>query len=578
MKNIKRPILVVLIGYIIGIIWGLYLSNLSIALFYLLFIIFYFIIKKFLSNIFYKLKFCRILRIFVSRNVILIILISSIISNSIILINNDRYENLYKNIKEERMIATVISDKTEKQYVNVYTIRIENINNNNNNFKGTKLLLKVKKNINIKYGDVVEFLGEYKEPNTKRNFGGFDYKEYLKSEKIFGIVENKDKIKIIKNDNIGFLYRFSNEIKNKIKYNVSQSFDNKTGSLLIGIILGDKDDITPEIIEDFKNSNLYHILAVSGAHISYLSIGVLTFLRKVKAGKKFSSLALIFILIFYMFITGFSPSVVRASIMGIVVLIASLINKEKDLINSISISLLIILISNPYSVMNLGLLLSYGGTIGIVLYSSRINSFLNKRFNKKDKKIKKSIISSLSVVLSAQIFIIPISLVNFNILNFNYFVSNILAGYIIGPIIILGFLFVIISIIINKFAIIIAYPLNLLLKILISISYFSSKIPNTFFYIITPSIFLVILYYLLIFFNYISYLINTKRKNTFLYIIKRKIISKQNIKKLFLVVLIISIFINLFKIIPGNLIIHFIDVRTRGCNIYNYTTKKEYFN
>ena len=87
--------------------------------------------------------------------------------------------------------------------------------------------------------------------------------------------------------------------------------------------MGYKDEISDEIQENFKESSISHILAVSGLHVSYIIISVSKSLEKI-LGKRTSKITTIFIIILYMFITNFSPSVVRAGLMGIISIVAKL--------------------------------------------------------------------------------------------------------------------------------------------------------------------------------------------------------------------------------------------------------------
>ena len=158
-----------------------------------------------------------------------------------------------------------------------------------------------------------------------------------------------------------------------------------------------------------------------------------------------------------MFITNFSPSVTRAGIMGIIMLFSKIIYKKNDIYTSIAISLFIMLIYNPFLIQNLGLLLSYGGVIGIITFNKSILRFLdniqikNKLYKYKIRpKIKKyidKIKEIISISISVQIFILPIILCNLNTFNPYFLISNLIINIIIGPILILGFFYIILILI-----------------------------------------------------------------------------------------------------------------------------------
>ena len=292
------------------------------------------------------------------------------------------------------------------------------------------------------------------------------------------------------------------------------------------------------------------MLAVSGAHISYLITG-LSFLLS-KTGKKFRKITTIVFLIFFMGLTRFTPSVQRASFTSILLLIASLIHRKSDSYTSLAFSLLIMLIYNPYSIFDIGLQLSYGGTIGIILFQSKISKWLYTKFNLQNKSDKKSlikyIIDMLTVSISANIVIIPIMIVQFNNLSLTFWISNILAGPLLGFIIILGFLTYLISIISMKVAVIPAFLLKNIINIFIFIAEICSKLPFSSITVITPSTFEILLYYIAVFAMF-----NLEKV--------KEIAKKHKPKKIVIITLIfILIVVNVVTSINRPLRVYFIDV------------------
>ena len=151
----ERPILIVVIGYIIGILWELYLKTISIALFIVFLIIIYIVLK----NIKIKLKnknIIKYIKLIISNKILIILIISMILANIITKYKNNDYENKYKIIKKSNFIAVVISDKKEKEYSEQYKIKIEEIDKNKK-YRNTNLLLNIKKGQELKYGDKIKF-------------------------------------------------------------------------------------------------------------------------------------------------------------------------------------------------------------------------------------------------------------------------------------------------------------------------------------------------------------------------------------------------------------------------------------
>jgi competence protein ComEC len=195
-------------------------------------------------------------------------------------------------------------------------------------------------------------------------------------------------------------------------------------------------------------------------------MGVNILLKKF-LGKRKTKIIIIVVLLLYMLITGFSSSLFRASLMGILVILSEILYRKNDIWNSISISLFILLIYNPFLITNVGLQFSYLGTIGIILFNKTIlNIFKRKKENSITLKIKEM----LSVTISAQIMILPIMIYHFNIFSVYFFISNLFVSIIIGPIIILGSVTIILSFFLEPIAEILFCILEIAIKLLLSVT------------------------------------------------------------------------------------------------------------
>ena len=554
----ERPLLIAVIGYIIGILWGLYFEF-SIVLCYILIFAIYYILKQFLkSNQKHKFRllslnrYFRYLKLIISKKVIFIFIIISSISNLIVSYKNNQYENTFLNGENIQIEAIVVSKKIEKQYYDLYKVKLLDSRNLN-------LYIQVnKKNEKLEYGDRVKLEGQFKKPSEQRNYGGYDDSKYLKTLKVVGRVK-VNKIDIVKKKQMNYILQLANEIKEKIQEKIESNFNKEHSAILKGLLLGDTSNIQEETKEQFQTANISHVLAISGMHINYIVIGIITVFKKI-IGKRKSKIMTILILIFYTFITGFSPSIARAVIMAIIIIGGEIIYRKSDTANSIAISLLIILLYNPFLILNIGLQLSYIATIGIILFHKSFfkidngNQVKNKKFN----KIKEIVTISLSV----QIAILPISLHYFNYISIYFILTNLLVSIIIGPLIILGFL----SIISNLFVI----PVNIGLEALNFVTKFS-KLPFSKIYFPTPNIIVIILYWISILITKQIYLIyhknhltaTDKRVKNLIALFRYRFHLKK--KRNIIAICIIFIIALIISIQPKDLKIHFVDVGQGDC-------------
>ena len=478
----------------------------------------------------------------------------ALIGNTQVLYLKNKYLEIYKDDKSIiSATAVVIKGPSEGEYNYKYTVKART-----GKYKNKKFIVYInKKNKKLlEYGDLIEIKGEYSAPEVARNYKGFDYSQYLKTLNIYGTIKVEES-KIINKNQLSPILISINNIKEKMIDNANRNMPKRTANLLLGILIGERDNIQEDIIESFRTANLSHILAVSGAHTSYIILGITYLISKSKTPKRIGYIITIINLLIFIIITGASYSVVRACIMAIVVIGAKICYRKENFFTSICISLIIILIQNPFAINDIGLKLSFMGTTGIVIFNKSITNFFIKL------KIKQKIAEVLSVTFSAQLMIMPITILNFNTISLTFFISNILASPLLGIIIIFGFISIFISSILNPISKILFLILHIFLELLILVSKVTEKIPGSSILVKTPNILFAIVYYILIlFFNYFFVIKQNPTRRFHKKIIK--IITIKNIKNAFKVIavvfLIMLLLTRIVRIINPTLKIYFIDV------------------
>lgn len=530
----KRPIIIILISYIVGILGGLYVNSIAFFCFIMIIEIGFVCIRK-INN-----KYFRFLRRFLKGYTELLILISMTFGFLYTNILEQKYDTIYEAEGEIEEHCIVIAEKEPKEYKDLYKVKIVNSKNSARN--GTKLYIRVNKKTNIEVGDMLLINGTYLEPDVARNERGFNYKEYLKTLEIYGTVEINH-YKVIKKGRINKLILYTARLKEILKSNISKVIkkaENK--NLLIAMILGDTEDLSEELKTDFLNSNLYHILSVSGGQVSNIIIGITILFRLLKIHKKIMDILCVVILIEFMFLTGLTPSIIRACIMCIISLISGLILKRYDIANSLGISLLIILINNPFAINSLSVLLSYFGFLGIIV----LGSFTIKEVNKVIKNnILRYILNIVISSVAAQILIFPIILYIFGTISLTFIFSNLLIIPLSTVITIIGLFIMICPLQIFGFV-------EPLIELTINIVGFFSNIGISKIYCIIPNIKEIITYYVMSL--YLYYML----RRDYIYKIKHFF---RKYKKIIVIILLLSIGTSyIYKNIPKDLYINFIDV------------------
>lgn len=266
-------------------------------------------------------------------------------------------------------------------------------------FKNEKELNNIKDT--IKLGSSITVNGNLVQPSKNTIPNTFNYKEYLYNKHIYWTVNIKS-IKL-NNDNISFIYRIKNAFITRLNKFTSNEY-------LYAFILGDKNYIDSDTYEKFSNNGVTHLFAVSGMHVSFLVLAIEFFLNKFKVNSKITSSLIISFLIFYMFLIGFTASVVRASLLYILLLINKKLNINIKGIFVLYILFLFLLIINPFYIYDLGFIYSFLTTFGLMLFSKKISgNYLTKL---------------LKVSFIAFIFSLPVTLYNFYEFNLLTVLNN----------------------------------------------------------------------------------------------------------------------------------------------------------
>lgn len=168
------------------------------------------------------------------------------------------------------------------------------------------------------------------------------------------------------------------KILNRLKDNLHKFLSNQNAELVFSAIIGDKTELGGDVYSSYRGAGVAHLLAVSGLHIGLVVAIITWLLKRLKANSIFSIIVIGILLLGYCYLCGFTHSVVRASVMSLVLSGAFLMFSEPDMMSSMAFSGIVILILQPYAVNNISALLSYGCVVGIAMLFKPINNFLIK--------------------------------------------------------------------------------------------------------------------------------------------------------------------------------------------------------
>ncbi|MDF4730729.1 ComEC/Rec2 family competence protein, partial [Vibrio parahaemolyticus] len=162
------------------------------------------------------------------------------------------------------------------------------------------------------------FDGERKEPQIARNFHGFNYRDYLYKQNIHFILE-ATYISECRKTSLS-LVQWILLLRQQAILGVTEMFPEQSGAFMNALLFGDRQQMTFEVEGQYQQFGLVHLLAISGSHIVLLMVIVYFILLRSGVTREIATVCLIFFIPIYMILAGASPSVIRASITGVLML------------------------------------------------------------------------------------------------------------------------------------------------------------------------------------------------------------------------------------------------------------------
>ena len=389
------------------------------------------------------------------------------------------------------VIGTICSDGEDKDSYWQYYMKSNYINGGKIR---SRILLKSKEK--MEYGSKIQIKAKMEVPKGPRNSGLFDYRKYLMEKNVY-IIADSENIVYLQKENIFIIERLSHFIRDKVREFTELTLKPKEAGILNALIIGDKSGIDENLQECYKKAGIVHILVVSGGHVGFIIILLSFVLSLFKLNPNIFKIICIFGLIFYIFITGASVSVLRAGVGIIILLIAGLIGRQNDGITTIFLVSLIVLINNPNILFSISFLLSFGGALGIMICYPKIEKWLIK--------LPSKLREPLSLTICAQLFVTPIILYKFNVLYLGGFISNIFVLSLAGIIMMGGIVLFIVYLFIPLITFLPMKILSLIVMTMNKIAEFFGNIDFFVHYEVTPTLISIVLYYLLLLYVFIGF-------------------------------------------------------------------------
>lgn len=233
------------------------------------------------------------------------------------------------------------------------------------------------------------------------------------------IENNRVEMAILKEEKVETKIRdFLNNKVDKVGSDFSYEFQN----FIKAVLLGRKEGISEEIRKKFNYTGTSHILVISGLHIGIIIFSILALLKRLPYQMRYGLAGVI--LTAYCYGVGFTPSVQRAYIMGILFLAAKIFYEEREMTKALMVAFMVSNFINPYAIRSISYQMSYLALTGILFLDPKVKEYLGQILPKKLMKYK--VVNFLILSFSIQIILIPIFLYYFRVLPLFSFIPNLI--------------------------------------------------------------------------------------------------------------------------------------------------------
>ena len=352
---------------------------------------------------------------------------------------------------------------------------------------------------NLNIGDTYKITGKLRPPFKASNPSQFDYARYLRNFSTYTTFYANKSDSIELTEPLSPKWKFLqslNNVRNQIIETHSHYLKSPNLEILGGIVFGDDAVAPPDYIKaSFVNSGLLHILAASGMNVAFIYGFWYFILRRLRVPFKITVISGMAVVILYTLMTGLGPSVIRAALMLLFILIGKLIDRDAHSVSLLSLVAALMLLYNPAYINDVGFQLSFLVTFGLLVSADAvINKF-------RHSKIPDWLSAGVLIPIIAQIWVAPIQMFYFNTFSTYSVFANVSIMPFLSIISFGGFVSSVLAIFtpIAKYVCFISdFILKYLLDALVWISNFYSHLPHSLLTTTHPSICQILFYYVII--------------------------------------------------------------------------------
>ncbi len=294
----------------------------------------------------------------------------------------------------------------------------------------------------LRPGDRITCSGLLQERSRPRNPGEFDYGRYLELNDIGGIIRTGPTDSLVCSVAAGGvgLGTFVSSAQRWLYAVFDTLHPPDHAAFLKGVVLGFRAQISEDVKQSFMETGTIHILAVSGSNVAVVALAFTAVLGFSRLSRRLRAVGTAMGILFYMLVTGSSPSVVRATIMALLVLGATMAERRTDVYNALAAAAVVLLLWNPLTLFDVGFQLSFAAVWSLVYFYPILESVVRKipeRFE--EIKAMDAGLKLFAVSLAAQIGTLPFTVYYFNRISIIGIVANLVVVPVSGLNVLVGF-------------------------------------------------------------------------------------------------------------------------------------------
>lgn len=406
-------------------------------------------------------------------------------------LNNDL--SYYAPIENIKLEGTVINEPKIDQNKISFELQPDLVTNPYIFLTNGKSIVNIYQNdLDINYGDKIEIEGNLDLPPNAYNPDEFSYRNYLEQQGIFSYIV-ADNINILERNTKKDFNSFIINIRKKLLSTLNNSMPKDAVNIIGSLVFGAKaTPVSKDIRDNFTELGLAHVLAASGMQISLIMSAGLLIIRFSRFNKLVGICLIIVSILFYMAMTGLPPSILRAGLLNIIILLIQYKRETPDTYKLLFLVSFIILLFNPLILYDVGFQFSVLATFGLL--------YISKPLEDKLTFIPTPLASVISMIIAAQVMVLPLQIYHFGQFSFLFLISNLIAVLFINLLTYLSIITIFLGLIIPFIANITGSILYYILNIFLGIVSYLSDIPGSISYVKKPEIITVILFYVFIVF------------------------------------------------------------------------------